>query len=247
MDPVCPRGLEGEAGRRRAERPAETRQRIIEAAVELHGTVGPALATLTMVAERAGLQRHTRYAHFPDERALLWACSGLVEEGDPLPDVAAWHALPDPCERLRTRIGALHAWYARNAGLAAYVLRDAEHHAPTRKIAALRLGLPLRAMQKVPKEGFDPAQRAMLGLMLGFHAWRSQSARGASVRRRRSKPRSAPSRRRVASSRVEARLEAAEQRQRLRVEKGQDLREEHARRATAMVDPVVGVGQPRPG
>jgi len=164
--------------RRRAERQAETRQRIIEAAVELHGTVGPALTTLTMVAERAGVQRHTLYAHFPDERALLWACSGLVEERDPLPDAAAWRALPDPRERLRTGIGALHAWYARNADLAACVLRDAEHHAPTREIAALRLGPPLRAIQEVLGEGLDPAQQAMLGLMLGFHAWRSLVRQG---------------------------------------------------------------------
>ena len=56
--------------KRRAEQQAETRQRIVEAAVDLHGTVGPALTTFSMVAERAGVQRHTLYAHFPDERSL---------------------------------------------------------------------------------------------------------------------------------------------------------------------------------
>jgi AcrR family transcriptional regulator len=59
--------------RRRAERQAETRLRIVEAAIELHGTVGPALTTLSMVAERAGVQRHTLYAHFPDEWSLYLA------------------------------------------------------------------------------------------------------------------------------------------------------------------------------
>ena len=54
--------------KRRAEQQAETRKRIVEAAVELHGSIGPAATTISMVAERAGVQRHTFYAHFPDER-----------------------------------------------------------------------------------------------------------------------------------------------------------------------------------
>src|SRR5262245_49794634 len=53
---------------RRAEQQAETRQRIAEATLELHGTFGPAATTLSMIAERAGVQRHTLYAHFPEER-----------------------------------------------------------------------------------------------------------------------------------------------------------------------------------
>ena len=64
--------------KRRAEQQAETRRRIVEAAVDLHSSVGPALTTFSMVAERAGVQRHTLYAHFPDERSLFLACSGLA-------------------------------------------------------------------------------------------------------------------------------------------------------------------------
>ena len=60
--------------KRRAEQQAETRLRIVDAAVALHGTVGPANTTLSMVAERAGVQRHTLYAHFPEERSLFMAC-----------------------------------------------------------------------------------------------------------------------------------------------------------------------------
>ena len=71
---------------KRAQSQAETRQRIVEAAVDLHSSVGPALTTISMVAERAGVQRHTFYAHFPDERSLALACSGLTMERDPPPD-----------------------------------------------------------------------------------------------------------------------------------------------------------------
>src|SRR6187551_1537752 len=81
--------------KRRAEQQAETRQRLVEAAVDLHGTVGPARTTFSMVAERAGVQRHTLYAHFPDERSLLMACSALTIERDPPPAAEAWHAIED--------------------------------------------------------------------------------------------------------------------------------------------------------
>src|SRR6266481_3144370 len=43
--------------KRRAEQQAGTRRRIVEATVDLHSTVGPALTTFSMVAERAGVQR----------------------------------------------------------------------------------------------------------------------------------------------------------------------------------------------
>src|SRR6478609_6580060 len=85
--------------KRRAEQQAETRRRIVEAAVELHGRVGPAATTVSMVAERAGVQRHTFYAHFPDERSLLMACSGLAMERDPAPDAGPWRSIAEPKER----------------------------------------------------------------------------------------------------------------------------------------------------
>src|SRR5690349_19000609 len=87
--------------RRRAEQQAETRRRIVEAAVDLHGSVGPARTTFSMIAEEAGVQRHTLYAHFPDERSLLAACSGLVAERDPMPQAESWQGIGDRPGRLR--------------------------------------------------------------------------------------------------------------------------------------------------
>src|ERR1051325_6417278 len=120
--------------KRRAEQQAETRRRIVEAAVELHGSVGPARTTFSMVAERAGVQRHTLYAHFPDERSLALACSGLHLERNPLPDPSAWRAITDRRERLRAGLGAVYDWYEHNAAMVACILRDAEYHALTREM-----------------------------------------------------------------------------------------------------------------
>src|SRR5688572_23617574 len=73
--------------RKRARQEEETRRRITEAAVELHGSVGPARTTISAVAERAGVQRATLYRHFPDEETLFGACSAHW---------AALHPPPDP-------------------------------------------------------------------------------------------------------------------------------------------------------
>ena len=164
--------------KRRAAQQAETRQRIVEAAVDLHGTVGPAATTISMIAERAGVQRHTFYAHFPDERSLLLACSGLTHERDPLPDSGAWRAIADRRERLRTGLAAIYGWYERNAQLAACVLRDAEHHALTREISALRWGPHVAAYNEVLGEKLSAKQRAMLRLALSFFTWRTLTRDG---------------------------------------------------------------------
>jgi len=159
--------------KRRAERQADTRRRIVEAALELHGSIGPALTTISMVAERAGVQRHTLYAHFPDERSLFLACSGRSVERDPLPDATEWQAIADPGERLGTGLRALYDWYERNEDLAACVLRDGTYHALTKEMIALRLEPPMRACRAVLGTALNPEQQAVLVVMLGFFAWRS--------------------------------------------------------------------------
>src|SRR5829696_1786436 len=99
--------------KKRAADMAETRRRITEAAVDLHGSVGPARTTISGVAERAGVQRATLYRHFPDEDALFVACSSHWMAQHPLPDPAGWAAIEDPDERLRVALKELYEWYER--------------------------------------------------------------------------------------------------------------------------------------
>jgi AcrR family transcriptional regulator len=159
--------------RRRADQEAETRQQIVEAALELHGTIGPARTTVSMIAERAGVQRHTFYAHFPEEMGLFRACSGLSMERDPLPDAAPWRALADRRERLRAGLSAIYGWFERNAELAACVLRDAEVHPVTRETVGLTFGPYFAAYHEVLGAKLNARQRAMLHLALSFFTWRS--------------------------------------------------------------------------
>jgi AcrR family transcriptional regulator len=159
--------------RRRAEQQAQTRQRIVEAAVDLHGTIGPARTSLSMVAERAGVQRNTLYAHFPDELSLAMACSGLSFERDPPPAAVSWRAIADRSERLRTALTAIYGWYAKGARLLGCVLRDAEHHAPTRAVSDLRFGPVVADWRAVLGDGLSPAQKALVHLSLSFYTWRA--------------------------------------------------------------------------
>jgi AcrR family transcriptional regulator len=159
--------------KKRAEQQADTRRRIVDAAIDLHGTVGPANTTFSMVAERAGVQRHTLYAHFPDERSLLLACSGLHAERDPMPDAAPWRDIADRRQRLTTGLRAIYQWYGNNADLLACVIRDAEIQPLVREISDLRFGPVIGAWQEALGAKLGTRPRAMLHLALSFHTWQT--------------------------------------------------------------------------
>jgi AcrR family transcriptional regulator len=110
--------------RTREQRRAQTRRRIVEAAVELHSTIGPARTSYSAVARRAGVTRPTLYAYFPDKQSLFAACSGHANAIDPVPDPVRWAAVGDPIERLRGFLSDLYAYYRRNAERIANLERD---------------------------------------------------------------------------------------------------------------------------
>ena len=110
--------------KRRAERVQETRRRIAEAAMELHETVGPARTTVSAIAEKAGVQRHTYYAHFPELKDLYRACSAHHMERNPLPDPSRWAEISGPEERLTRALSEVYAYFGDNEALLTNVLRD---------------------------------------------------------------------------------------------------------------------------
>ena len=164
--------------KRRAEQQAETRQRIVEATVDLHSSVGPARTTLSMIAERAGVQRHTLYAHFPDERSLFLACSGHVYERDPMPDADAWRVIADRRERMRAGLTAVYGWYERNADLMACVMRDIDVHPLVQEVNQLRVGPIVAAWHEVLGAKLSDKQRVLLPLALSYFTWRTLVRQG---------------------------------------------------------------------
>ncbi|HVH62720.1 MAG TPA: TetR/AcrR family transcriptional regulator [Candidatus Dormibacteraeota bacterium] len=96
----------------RAERHADTRRRIVEAALQLHRTMDPQRITVTEIARRAGVERPTVLRHFNDRVSLLMACTF----GDPIPAEHAddWALEPNPEVRLATALSEQYSWYRRN-------------------------------------------------------------------------------------------------------------------------------------
>lgn len=158
----------------RARKQAETRRRIVEAAVELHTSVGPARTTISGIARRAGVERHTVYAHFPDERTLFRACSQHWDATHPLPDLQALADADDPVERLRRVLGELYAWYESVETDLAMFIRDASL-VPANAEVLGEMTAPLAALADALAHGRPRRKsvRAAIGHALDFESWRS--------------------------------------------------------------------------
>jgi len=173
--------------RERARQQEATRQRIVEATVELHAEVGPAATTISAIAERAGVQRLTVYRHFPEERGLFEACSALNQARHPPPDAGLWAQIDDPVARAEAALGALYEYYAAGARGLALVLRDAEE-LPALREALAPMGTYFGAVAADLAGRWEPAAErapslhATVGLALDFWAWRSLAAQGLAPR-----------------------------------------------------------------
>ena len=168
---------EHDTGRRDGRR-ERTRHRIIEATVELHETVGVARATISAIAERAGVQRLTVYRHFPDERALLSACSGHWMASNPPPEPGSWSQVADPQERLRLALGEVYAYHRSTESMMSNIVREA----PVKPVL-LEVSEPYfrhwERMRYVLATGWGVGDErlamllATLGHALDFQTWRS--------------------------------------------------------------------------
>ena len=165
----------------RAERQQQTRQRIVETAVELHKAHGPAQTTITDIAKRAGVERQTVYNHFPDELSLLKACSAHNRTLNPPPDPEPWRLIADLESRLRRALAEVYGYYRRNEQMQANVTRDAQANPNVRKVFEARIKHQER-MRDALAAGFleqgDAQQHhkllyGALWMGLDFQAWRT--------------------------------------------------------------------------
>jgi AcrR family transcriptional regulator len=109
---------------RRAELVEQTRHRIVEAAIKLHTTVGPARTTISALAEEAGVTRLTVYRHFADEDELFDACRSHWVELHPPPDPLRWQRMPASRDRVRQAVQELYAWYRQHGEALFPIYRD---------------------------------------------------------------------------------------------------------------------------
>jgi AcrR family transcriptional regulator len=167
---------------KRAEAQAETRRRIVEAAIALHQTKGPARTTVSEVAELAGVQRATLYKHFPSMRELGLACSGLYSEQNPAPDASAWLPVQGE-ERLQLGLTEMYSFYERNQAMFSRVLADSESDELTRELFVLRFGEQIGGIRAALADALPSRGKralATLDLALSFGTWRQLSSSGLS-------------------------------------------------------------------
>jgi AcrR family transcriptional regulator len=164
--------------KRRAELEAETRRRITESAVDLHGSIGPARTSMSAVAERANVRRSTLYRHFPDEATLFEACSAHWNAANPPPDLGGWAAIEDPDERLERALEELYAFYRRTEQMIANLIRDEATNENVRRHFGAFHGYMDAARDILMKGRRERGQtrvrvRAAIGHALAFETWRS--------------------------------------------------------------------------
>lgn len=169
--------------RKRADAEQETRSRITEAAVELHGTVGPAKSTVTDVAKLAGVSRMTVYNHFPTEVDLFKACSSHWAGEHPFPDPLGWTD-EDPSRRLGSALAELYAWYSTNRDMLGNVFRDVPTVPALAEVMVDLWGGYMTAVSGALAEVWSPDSlesedfHAVLQLALDFHTWQALTRSG---------------------------------------------------------------------
>lgn len=164
--------------RRRAEQERRTRGRITEAAVRLHGTLGPARTTISGVAKEAGVQRATVYRHFPDEASLFAACSAHYWSTNPRPDPGAWSSISDSEARLRHALGEMYAFFRRSEAMLEKTSRDAPLVEAMAKPAARFRGyldavVDAIAAGRPERGGARRCVHAAVGHAVSFPTWQS--------------------------------------------------------------------------
>ena len=161
---------------RRAEQVDKTRQRIVEATVELHGSAGPAATTIAAIADLAGVTRLTVYRHFPDEAALFDACSTHWLSRQQLPDPAAWSQIDGPAPRLRAGLADLYRFFRASAGMLSHIYRDIAALPEEHQQALHERDTFFRDVLSAPFGGADDKHRqlrAAVGHAISFWTWRS--------------------------------------------------------------------------
>jgi AcrR family transcriptional regulator len=164
--------------KKRAAQQDETHRRIVEAAVDLHQTVGGRQATISAIAARAGVERHTVYRHFPDERTLLTACTQHYLALHPPPDPAAWQAIDDPEVRLESALTAIYAYHRATEPMMEHAVRDLVEVPLLGEVLApfFAYWRQVHDVLAVGWEGAGDATRlrgAAIGLAIAFPTWQA--------------------------------------------------------------------------
>ena len=161
---------------RRASTVAQTRQRIVDATLELHGEQGIAATSWDDIAARAGVGVGTVYRHFPSLDELIPACGDITRQVLALPDPARVQALfggaDGPQERMELLVREAFAIYERGAPQLRAIRNEPDVH-PNVAEAGEEVEATLAALVGAAVEPFEitPADRAVVRAMIDLNTW----------------------------------------------------------------------------
>jgi AcrR family transcriptional regulator len=168
----------------RAESQRRTRERIVEATMELHEEVGPARTTVAEIARRAGVQRLTVYNHFPEDEELFRACGGHWMSLHPRPDLSEALAVSEPKRRAREVLEAFYGWYRANESMVERIQRDRNLIPALDSVVRDSTDAPLAQLAEALAGGFGAnarkaaAARTLARVALEFWTWRRLAHEG---------------------------------------------------------------------
>ena len=167
---------------RRAAASAETRRRIVDAAIALHAEKGVLGATWPDIAKRADVALGTVYRDFPSLDQLVPACTSENAVRMRPPGVTVLEGLTRPDERIGRFVQELFAYYGRSAPWTPRAGVD-RHELPILDIILSRREAGLKALVE---ETLGPLRRRRHALhaalaLTDFGVWRSLTRSGLST------------------------------------------------------------------
>jgi AcrR family transcriptional regulator len=174
---------------KRAAAVEETRRRIVEATMSLHGEQGVAATTWDQIAERAGVGVGTVYRHFPSLDELVPACGALAWPRLAVPEPGDARRLLDGtagADRIGRLVGEVYGIYERGAVIVEAMARDRDVHPGM----AEGHDLVQRSIDALTNEALKPLrpsaeQRRTVRALLDVGTWRAFERSGLSPARAR--------------------------------------------------------------
>src|SRR5665213_3844119 len=135
-------------------------------------TIGPALTTIALISERAGLPRQTVYRNFGTQLELFRSCIAFGLELHPLPDPSRWQSTADPGERLRIGRTGLYQWFEATEPVMTNSLRDFGA-VPESAEAMQPVGEVFQRIYETLRQGWEGSEvTPLLSLAVDFVTWK---------------------------------------------------------------------------
>lgn len=165
---------------KRAAAAAQTRRRIVEATLELHGEQGIAATSWDDIAARAGVGVGTVYRHFSSLDELIPACGEITMRVIALPDpTAVFEDAQPPSQRIEQLVAETFAIYQRGAPQLRAMRRERDVH-PEVTRAQDELEAALATLVDTALQPLDatPHDRALTRALVDLNTWEALREQG---------------------------------------------------------------------